>query len=312
VYQPLVSVICLCYNHEKYVARAIASVIEQTYANIELIVIDDASPDGSMAIIKKLSEIHHFTTIFNSQNQGNCKSFNTGFRLSKGKYVIDLAADDVLLPERVKIGVEALEKKGGDYGVHFSDIELLDASGHTRGTHFKRDLAGNLLEKVAEGDLYKLLLEKYYISTPTMMMRRTVLEQLNGYDEDLSYEDFDFWIRSARHIKYCFSDRVLMQKQILSGSNSSKQYQRKNPHCLSTAMVCQKALILNKTPEENSALLQRINYELRWALITENWEAASLFLRIKRQIPHNRFRSGVERLFTILKPPWYALFKVFF
>lgn len=312
MYQPLVSVICLCYNHEKYVARAIASVFEQTYTNIELIVIDDASSDRSRKIIKKLSEIHHFKAIYNDHNLGNCKSFNAGFRLSKGKYVIDLAADDVLLPERIKIGVEQLEEKGADYGVHFSDIELLDGSGHKLGTHFKRDLSGKLLEKVAEGDLYRFLLEKYYISTPTMMMRRAVLEQLNGYDEDLSYEDFDFWIRSARHFQYCFSDRVLMQKQILTDSHSAKQKQRKNPHCLSTAIVCEKALNLNKTKEENTALLTRINYELKWALITENWEAALLFLRIKRQIPHNRFRSGVERLFTILKPRWYGLIKLLF
>lgn len=312
MYQPLVSVICLCFNHEKYIERAIASVVNQTYRNIELIVVDDTSTDGSRNKIKILSETLGFQAIYNGENLGNCKSFNKGFRHSKGQYIIDLAADDVLLPERIQIGVDALENKGTGYGVHFSDIELLDASGHTRGTHFKRDLAGNLLEKVAEGDLYKLLLEKYYISTPTMMMRREVLEQLNGYDEDLSYEDFDFWIRSARDYQYCFTDLVLMQKQILSGSLSAKQYQRKNPHSLSTALVCEKALTLSKTKEENQALLNRINYELRWALITENWEAARLFLHIKKQIPHNPFRFYIEKLLVALKPRWYQWFKRFF
>jgi glycosyltransferase involved in cell wall biosynthesis len=294
------------------VARAIESVFAQTYANIELIVIDDASSDASVGIINKLSEIHHFQTIFNPKNLGNCKSFNAGFRHSKGKYIIDLAADDVLLPERVRIGVEALEKKSKEYGVHFSEIELLDASDHTLGTHFKRDPSGKLLENVAEGDLYKVLLEKYYISTPTMMMSRVVLEQLSGYDEELSYEDFDFWIRSARHFKYCFSDQVLMQKQILLDSHSAKQYQRKNPHCLSTAKVCAKALMLNRTEEENKALLKRINYELKWALITENWEAAQLFLSVKKQIRHNLIRFSVEKLLVKLRPCWYPLFKLLF
>lgn len=312
MYQPLVSVICLCYNHEKYVERAIASVFDQTYDNVELIVVDDASADGSRQRIEKLSEIHGFQTIFNNQNTGNCRSFNAAFRLSKGKYIIDLAADDVLLPERIRIGVEALEKKGADYGVHFSDIELIDSTGKILGTHFKRDPYGKLIENVAEGDLYKILLEKYYISTPTMMMGRNVLEKLHGYDENLSYEDFDFWIRSAREYKYCFTNQVLMQKQILADSQSAKQYQRKNPHCLSTAMVCEKALMLNKTREENNPLLKRINYELKWALITENWEAARLFLSVKKRIPHNAIRFGAEKMLANLRPRWYPLFKLLF
>ena len=312
MYQPLVTVICLCYNHKNYVERAVKSALYQSYRNLEIIIVDDGSTDGSQEVVKNLGIKHNLRTILLPQNQGNCKAFNTGFSLSKGKYIIDLAADDVLLKERIKIGAEALEAKGESYGVNFCDIELLDKKGKSLGTHFNRDADGKLLENVREGDLYKVLLEKYYICTPTMMMRREVLETLDGYDENLRYEDFDFWIRSSRNYFYCFSDQVLMQKHILANSHSAKQYQRKNPHCLSTALVCEKALNLNKTAEENQALLKRINYEMKWALITENWVAAQLFIKTKRKIPNNPLRFALERLITRLQPSWYDFWKIFF
>ncbi len=283
------------------------SALGQTYGNIELIVIDDASRDGSRVVIEKLAKIHGFKTIFNEQNLGNCHTFNKGLALAKGKYIIDLAADDVLLPDRVAEGVKCLEEKGNGYGVNFCDIELVDEKGKSPGTHFPRDEKGNLITPVGEGDLYKTILERYYIPSPTMMMRRSVLEELGGYDDNLNYEDFDFWVRSSRKYKYAFTDRVLMQKHVLSGSLSTKQKQHKNPHSLSTAIVCEKALKLNKTKEENKALLKRVNYELKWALATENWEAAGLFLKIKKQLAGLSPLFFIQKLTIKLKPRWHGL-----
>lgn len=288
------------------------SALGQTYGNLEIIVIDDASRDGSRAVIEKLAKIHGFKAIFNEQNLGNCRTFNKGLALAKGDYVIDLAADDVLLPDRVAEGVNSLEGKGPEYGVHFCDIELIDEKGHSLGAHFPRDEKGDLVTPVQEGDLYKIILEKYYIPTPAMMMRRSVLEEMGGYDEGLSYEDFDFWVRSARNYKYAFTDRVLMQKHVLSGSLSTKQKLRKNPHLLSTAIVCEKALKLNKTENENQALLKRINYELKWALATENWEAAELFLKIKKQLGGTSPVLWIQKMAIKTKPRWYGFLKLLF
>lgn len=310
--QPLVSVICLSYNHKNYIERAVKSVFNQTYGNIELILVDDASTDGSQEIVKDLGIKNNLRTLLLPENLGNCKAFNLGFSLSKGEFIIDLAADDILFPERIKVGVRMLEEKGTHFGVHFCDIELVDKKGNKLDTHFKRDASNQLIENVHAGDIYNLLLEKYHISTPTMMMRREVLEKLGGYDEDLSYEDFDFWVRSSRIYKYCFSDQVLLQKYILPNSHSSSQYQRKNQHCLSTAKVCEKALKLNKNQAENRALLKRINYELKWAFITENWEAANLLLNTKSNIPHNTLRHRLERFITTMRPAWYNFWKRFF
>src|SRR5579859_1537102 len=101
--QPLVSVICLCYNHRRFVKEAIESVLGQTYKNIELIVVDDCSTDGSVSVIKELivqNPVIRFIPL--NENRGNCKAFNEGYKLSSGKFVIDFSADDVMVSGRIE------------------------------------------------------------------------------------------------------------------------------------------------------------------------------------------------------------------
>lgn len=310
--KPLVSIICLCYNHEKYIEQAINSVLLQSHENLELIVVDDASTDNSQSIIERMSENHGFHVHFNPSNLGNCKSFNIGFKRSNGKYIIDLAADDQLFPSRVEEGVNSLEKKGNTYAVDFCDVELIDEKGNSKGSHFKRDVHGKLTSDVPEGDIYKILVEKYFFSAPSIMMRRTVLEELGGYDENLSYEDFDFWIRSSRKYKYTFTDQILVKKTILLNSHSSSQYKRKNKHSFSTAIVCEKAFWLNKNDEENLALVKRINYGLKWALITECWEASEKFIELKQKLVKSHWSFAFVKLIIKIKPAWFPLWKMMF
>jgi glycosyltransferase involved in cell wall biosynthesis len=100
--EPLVSVICLCYNHERFVREAIQSVINQSYKNFQVIVVDDASSDGSISEIQKLKTDYPFLELLLlSTNIGNCKAFNAALKLVKGEYVIDFATDDVMMPDRM-------------------------------------------------------------------------------------------------------------------------------------------------------------------------------------------------------------------
>ncbi|MBV6645362.1 MAG: glycosyltransferase family 2 protein, partial [Cyclobacteriaceae bacterium] len=92
--QPLVSIICLCYNHEKYVRQAVESALNQTYPLIEVIIIDDHSTDNSLQMIEKLQQSYpQLRVLSNEENMGNCKSFNKALKLAKGEFIIDLAAD---------------------------------------------------------------------------------------------------------------------------------------------------------------------------------------------------------------------------
>src|SRR5687767_6161263 len=106
---PLVSVICLCYNQARFVREAVASVLAQTYPHVELIIVDDASTDDSAAVIRSIVQDNPaIRCLVLEKNVGNCKAFNTGLSLAKGDYIIDLAADDLLLPRRIESGVQAL------------------------------------------------------------------------------------------------------------------------------------------------------------------------------------------------------------
>lgn len=265
--EPLVSIICLSYNHERFVSEAINSVLQQTYQNIELIVVDDASTDGSIHVIRnKISTHKHIRFLFLEQNLGNCRAFNKALNMASGEYIIDLAADDVLLPERVREGIMEFEKRSDEYGVNFTNAELINEDGTFLKHHYPVDTRGKALKSVPEGDLFEELLGKYFISPPTMMYRRKVLDHLGGYDENLTYEDFDFWIRSSRRFRYCYTDKVLVKKREVRNSRSQQQYRIGSKDLHSTFVVMKKALGLVETESEKKTWKKRTLYEMRKAL----------------------------------------------
>jgi len=279
---PLVSIICLCYNHSKFVVEAIDSVLVQTYANVELIIVDDASDDNSVInineCIKGLPEIKFIAL---EKNVGNCKAFNIGWRMSSGQFIIDLAADDLLMPERVSVGVESLLKVGKDYGVNFTNAELIDKEGKIIGKHLTSDFTPG---EVPEGFLFKQLLKKYFINPVTMMYSKQLLEYLDGYDEDLAYEDFDLWVRSSQEFKYCFSDAVLVRKRILRMSHSRSQYRPGSKILHSTLKVCEKAFKICLSKMDFEALKIRLNYEIKMAVSSINWGIAVKMMKLRARV----------------------------
>lgn len=257
---PLVTVICLCHNQREYVLEAIQSVLNQTYKNIQLIIADDASSDGSQEVIQKfIADKPQLTFVKISKNVGSCKAFNSALQQMQGEYCIDLAADDVLLPERVEAGVRIFTQATPDVGVHFSDAELVNKRGDHLSYHSQRFPHAS----IPQGNIYKELVERYFICSPTMMFRKSVLEKLSGYDENLSYEDFDFWIRSSRDFQYIYSPTVFVKKRILETSLTRKQFRIASPHQKSTYRVCKKISHLNRTSEEQRAFEKRIAYEIQ-------------------------------------------------
>jgi glycosyltransferase involved in cell wall biosynthesis len=278
---PLVSVICLCYNHQRFVTEAIQSVLDQTYDNIQLIVVDDASTDGSAAIIRDLAVKHPFIeTLLLKENQGNCRAFNRGLALARGEFVIDLATDDVLMPERIAQQVDFFSSLDDSYGVVFTDATYIDENGRFLRDHYAYLFSKGLLNTVPQGDLYSRIIARYFVCSPTMMIRKKVLDELHGYDEALSYEDFDFWIRSARNYKYAFLDRKLTRVRRSARSMSTGWYRKGDRQLYSTYLICKKIATLNRSDEEHQALAVRLKYELRQSVFSENFYEADLFYEL--------------------------------
>lgn len=291
---PLVSVICLCYNQKKFLADAIRSVQRQSYAHTELIVVDDASTDGSQELLIELNQEIPFQLILNQTNMGNCKSFNLGFTRSKGEWIIDLAGDDILLPQRIEEGVGYSRP---EVGVQYSDAFLIDEAGKTTGTFYARNAEGQLLNAKPQGMIYQELITQYFICPTSMMIRRSVLEVLGGYDERLSYEDFDFWMRSSRHWEYQFHRAPLVQKRILKNGLGQQQRHLRNKHASSTYRVCEQIFELNQNPAEDRALIQRCQYEIKHVIKTLNLEWVMPYLQLIRKIlKRMKSSAGYRRL----------------
>lgn len=296
--QPLVSIICLCYNHERFIKEALDSVLAQTYGNLEVIIVDDSSTDNSVTIIEEYCRLYpQLKFISTGENIGNCAAFNKGWRISKGEYIIDFATDDVLLPDRVEKQVKAFQGLDKSYGVVYTDALYINDQSQPIKYHYKRGKNGRLASFAPSGDIFIEILSKYFICPPTMMMRRDVFDQLGGYDESLAYEDFDFWVRSSRIFKYFYLDAVTTKRRV-HGTSLSKGFYKPGSRLLhSTIRVCEKAAKLVQNKEEELALVSRLKFEARHAYLTKNYaEARQLLLLLNELKPLN---TGYKLLYLM-------------
>ncbi|MEJ8756088.1 glycosyltransferase [Pontibacter sp. H259] len=280
--EPRVSIICLCYNHERFLKEALDSVLAQTYPNLDLIMVDDNSTDSSPVIIQeyctKYPQLRYIST---GKNVGNTKAFNIGWRAAEGDFIIDFATDDILLPDRVEKQVNQFLKLDSKYGVMYSDAAYINDNGNYLYNHSQK------YKPAPDGEVFLEILKRYFICPPTMMIRRAVLEQLDGYDEDLAYEDFDFWVRSARNWKYSYLPEVTTRRR-LHDTSLSKQYYTSGGRMLRTTLrVCEKARKLLRTEEEKTALVKLLKYEIRHAYLTNHFAETAQFLKLLEQMhPH--------------------------
>jgi len=282
---PLVSVICLCYNHARFVREAVTSVVGQTYKNLQIIVADDNSKDDSVLEIQKLkAEYPHLEILLLAQNVGNCKAFNTAYKLTKGKFIIDFATDDVMMPDRIEKQVRYFEQSAQNVGVIFTDAIYIDEDGKFLRNHFQFLFRKKLITHIPQGDVYRDVLSTYFIPGPTMMARREVLDYLGGYDDELTYEDFDFWVRSARVFYYGFIGEKLTAIRKLRQSMSTGWYVPGDRQLHSTYLVCRKAHMLNQNEGDSEALLKRIRYEFRQSVLSGNYTEAALFQSFLREL----------------------------
>ena len=308
---PTVSIICLVYNHAQFVNQCLESVCQQSYAAWELIIVDDASTDSSAEQVRNFIKGRNGVQFLQlSQNIGSCKAFNLALRQAKGKYVMDLAADDSLFPHCLETLVRKFEQLDQTYGIVFADALLVRPDGSARRTFYKRNSYGKLLQNIPSGYLYEQILQKNIVCTPSMLMRKTMLDQIGGYNEALAYEDFDLWVRTSRQYAYAFTDAVVVRKRLLD-SGLSQQFYRKRHNTLlaSTLQICQYAAQQNTNIAQNLALAVCIRYHWRMSCFTQNYAIAQAFAQLLRQIKvpitlHDRCLQLITRLKIPLWQPY--------
>lgn len=162
---PLVSVIMPVYNYEDYLSDAIESILKQTYANFELIIVDDASTDNSAQIIKKYQKRHHkkikFISLKKNLNCGGDLCANEGIKVATGKYIARLDADDIALPYRLQQQVNFLEKN--------NDIFLVGSNAYVIDK--KGKIIGEKIQPLTNEKIYKNYFTFHPMIHPSCMYR---------------------------------------------------------------------------------------------------------------------------------------------
>lgn len=271
----LVSVIMPAYNAEKYILEAIMSVIHQTYAKWELVVVDDGSTDATAAIVKELLAADNRIKYVFQDNGGQGKARNNGLNYSTGKYIAFLDADDLWLPEKLRVQVEAISKNKAD--LLFSDAYLLE------GTAAK---TFNIIPGYYQGEsaVHKFI-SGNYIPLLTVLLKRSAIENVKGFSElreIQNAEDYHLWIRLL--INGCLflgTNRPLAQYRIHDASVTSGEGK-----ILFPALNCLKDIATTwprYSADINQAMYSLINDHLAKVNISR-WDIADRLLETRNGV----------------------------
>jgi glycosyltransferase involved in cell wall biosynthesis len=215
-YTPFVSVVIPTHDRSQQVNAALESVLAQTYRELEVIIIDDGSTDGTEEIIQGLvsKEADRGKPIryFFQANQGPSVARNKGIEQAHGEWIAFLDSDDTWLPEKLELQVEALEQFEGKCGACFTDARLVDDLGmdassfRSFGIHFDQTvgIASGAVPSIAEAFC------GFWLST--LLVRTNLARQIGKFDPKIhSGEDRDFYFRLALVTPLAYIDKQLVR-----------------------------------------------------------------------------------------------------
>ena len=203
----LVSVVIPCYKHEKFIQRCLESVSTQTYENIEVVIVDDCSPDGSVSEIERLicseswqsrfsqpTQFHPFT-----KNQGAHAAINYGITQAKGNIIALLNSDDMYHPERLHTIVSQMQKGGHEFVFsrvqYIGEEDTLVTNSHPVARNYFR-YQRNINFKQFPSVGFACLSANVSISTGNFVFTRSLFNRVGEFNDYLYCHDWDFLLRS--------------------------------------------------------------------------------------------------------------------
>ncbi|KKL93320.1 hypothetical protein LCGC14_1875870 [marine sediment metagenome] len=206
--KPLVSVMILSHNRKKYLKEALDSILKQTYPNIEIVVVDNGSEDGSVHIIKKMFESVKdkiaTNLAVNGINEGCPTARNQALKLCTGKYIAIQDDDDISLPERIEEQVLVMESNPHVAVVSGNSITI-DKDGKEQGK----------MNMVAGFVTHEMFLKDHVINSSIAMIRKEVFDDVGNFDEKIKIaSDRDMWLRISKKYQMLQLDKVLSKYRI--------------------------------------------------------------------------------------------------
>ena len=302
---PLVSVVMPSYNHHRFIADSIESVLQQDFEDFELIIVDDASTDASTDTIARYEAADpRIRFIAHEANSGISRTLNDGIDAAKGKFIATASSDDVWTTDKLTKQLDAVAHN--DDLVVWSEGELIGDKGQVLGRNFTEMHKATLRKK--SGDIFQELLMGNYIFGPTLFFKRSNLGAIR-FDEELAFmNDHKFVLELARNYNFCYIAEPLAKYRI-HGSNtivgSSREVkERRRLGRMERASIYEEMLrqynrtIPNKTKAEVYANLSCFHMQFG-----ESKKTAGFYLQAIRCNPYSWsiLASGVCVLKSVLK-----------
>ena len=272
---PAVSVVIPAYNAERFIGEAVNSVLEQTYRDFEVIVVDDGSTDKTAEVVKTCEEVRYLY----KENGGTASARNRGVEASRGHYVAFLDADNLWEPEKLEVQIALFERQPSLVW-SYTDSLLVDEE-KEQPVYRKSQLVGH-----PEGDVLERLIHGNFMPPSTVVVARDVLKEMGGFDESNLHrisEGWELWTRIAGQYPVGYVHRPLTKTR-------QHAYRKTDTMDLKHAYRSRKAIVEKAVRRDQD----RLGGRRRSAL-------ASLCLNTGRRYLDREERAAARRFF------WQAL-----
>lgn len=215
--ESLVSICIPAYNNAGYIKKTITSILNQTYRNIELIVVDDKSTDDTVAVLESIEDTR-LRIYKNEENLGMAGNWNRCLSLARGEFIKLICADDLLDANAIELEAKAM-RENPTVNLVESDTRLVDITGKKTGA-FKRYPKSGVVDgkKLAHTSL---MIQDFYGAPVNNLIRRSALEKVGGFDPAFTYIlDFDLWVRMSLSGDVYIIHRLLNSFRIRNDSNT--------------------------------------------------------------------------------------------
>jgi len=219
-----VSIVMSAYNCESFLKQALDSIMNQSYTEFELILIDDASTDSTKIIIQNFAgKYSRISAIYNDVNQGLTANLNTAISLAKGEYIARMDADDISLPSRIQKQIKFLDEH--------PEIDLVGSAAYDineYGEEIQLRQSPNLHD-----DIIALLPKANPITHSTVMFRKESFASIGYYNEAYrTTQDYDMWFRAAgKGLKFHNLQEILLKYRMDNNYHKRKSFKYRLYDC---------------------------------------------------------------------------------
>jgi glycosyltransferase involved in cell wall biosynthesis len=210
-----ISVVMSVCNGERHLKESVESILSQTFADFEFIIINDGSTDGTREILESYTDPR--IVVVHQENMGLTRSLNRAMAMARGKYIARQDADDISMPERLETQFEYMERNP-NIGLVGSYYLVVDEQGKSIDELAQNNLPTN------HKDLIKYHFKTHYVGHGTFFFRRSIIDFTGGYDEDFRFtQDMDFLLRVSERFEIANIPEVLYRWKMCRGNITARK-----------------------------------------------------------------------------------------